>query len=76
MSEIFHLIKEVRSSSYTNAVISSLIIRHTYLKIHLNLLTTKPVQKFDSYLFLCLFARFLRKSAFILADPDPCSPVI
>ncbi len=33
MSEIFHLIKEVRSSSYTNAVIPSLIIRHTYLKI-------------------------------------------
>ena len=29
-----------------------------------------------SYLFLCLLARFLRNSAFILAAPDPCNPVI
>ena len=26
--------------------------------------------------YLCLLARFLRMSAFILADPLPCAPVI
>ena len=56
---------ESRTKSASSIIIWLIINKVLNIKFNLH-----------SYLFLCLLARFLRNSAFILAAPDPCNPVI